>query len=93
MGGTGSAGLVASLRACRGAGAGKFGTGGAAIDCVGFSGQMHGAVLLDSRDELCDPPSSGATSGREPKFKELSELFGVDRLIQLTCNPHLLTSP
>ena len=50
---------------------------------------MHGAVLLDAQDEVvrsaiiwCDQ-RSGAQS------KKLEELFGLETLIQLTCNPPL----
>ena len=59
------------------------------IACVGFSGQMHGAVLLDSADEVvrsaiiwCDQRSAAQT-------RELEKLFGRDALIQLTSNPPL----
>ena len=59
------------------------------IACVGFSGQMHGAVLLDSADQVvrnaiiwCDQRSAAQTH-------ELEKLFGRDALIQLTCNPPL----
>jgi xylulokinase len=59
------------------------------IACVGFSGQMHGAVLLDSADDIvrhaiiwCDQRSQAQTN-------ELSEIFGREALIRLTCNPPL----
>ena len=67
----------------------KFGKGGASIDCVGFSGQMHGAVLLDSQNEVVRPALIWCDQRTEAQVQELSELFGVDRLIQLTCNPPL----
>jgi xylulokinase len=67
----------------------KFGKDGAAIDCVGFSGQMHGAVLLDSQDEVVRPALIWCDQRTEAQVRELSELFGTDRLIQLTCNPPL----
>ena len=71
----------------------KFGAGGTAdgaeIDCVGFSGQMHGAVLLDSQDEVVRPALLWCDQRTEAQVQELSDLFGVDRLIQLTCNPPL----
>src|SRR5579872_3119323 len=34
------------------------------LGAVGFSGQMHGAVLLNERDRILRRPSSGATSAR-----------------------------
>jgi xylulokinase len=59
------------------------------IACVGFSGQMHGAVLLDARDEVVRPALIWCDQRTAPQVEELSRLFGADRLIQLTCNPPL----
>jgi xylulokinase len=63
------------------------GAGGNEIACVGFSGQMHGAVLLDAHDDVVRPALIWCDQRTEPQVKELSDLFGADRLIQLTCNP------
>ena len=59
------------------------------ISCVGFSGQMHGAVLLDERDEVIRPSLIWCDQRTEAQSDELHKLFGRDRLIQLTCNPAL----
>jgi xylulokinase len=59
------------------------------IACVGFSGQMHGAVLLDQHDELVRPAIIWCDQRTESQVSELESLFGHDRLIQLTCNPPL----
>jgi xylulokinase len=59
------------------------------IACVGFSGQMHGAVLLDQHDEVVRPAIIWCDQRTEPQVRELETLFGSDRLIQLTCNPPL----
>ncbi|MGA8622356.1 MAG: xylulokinase [Candidatus Sulfotelmatobacter sp.] len=59
------------------------------IACVGFSGQMHGAVLLDAHDEVVRPALIWCDQRTEPQVQELSDRFGTDRLIQLTCNPPL----
>ena len=67
----------------------KLGAGGQAIGCVGFSGQMHGAVLLDSHDEVVRPALIWCDQRTEAQVQELSDLFGTERLIQLTCNPPL----
>ena len=67
----------------------KLGAGGEAIGCVGFSGQMHGAVLLDSHDEVVRPALIWCDQRTEAQVQELSGLFGTERLIQLTCNPPL----
>jgi xylulokinase len=62
---------------------------GEEIACVGFSGQMHGAVLLDSAGEVVRPALIWCDQRTEKQSRELSEKFGTDRLIQLTCNPPL----
>jgi xylulokinase len=59
------------------------------ITCVGFSGQMHGAVLPDSSDEVVRSAIIWCDQRSEAQSNELSELFGRDALIQLTCNPPL----
>src|SRR6266581_905278 len=59
------------------------------LACVGFSGQMHGAVLLDSADEVVRPALIWCDQRTEKQSRELAEQFGTDRLIQLTCNPPL----
>jgi xylulokinase len=64
----------------------KLGAGGDSIGCVGFSGQMHGAVLLDANDEVVRPAIIWCDQRTEPQVEELSALFGHDRLIHLTCN-------
>jgi xylulokinase len=62
---------------------------GEEIACVGFSGQMHGAVLLDSAGEVVRPALIWCDQRTEKQSRDLSEKFGTDRLIQLTCNPPL----
>ena len=59
------------------------------ISCVGFSGQMHGAVLLDANDEVIRPALIWCDQRTEKQSRELSDLFGTDQLIRLTCNPPL----
>ncbi|HEX4786663.1 MAG TPA: xylulokinase [Candidatus Sulfotelmatobacter sp.] len=59
------------------------------IECIGFSGQMHGAVLLDSRDEVVRKAIIWCDQRSEAQSNELSELVGRDNLIRLTCNPPL----
>jgi len=59
------------------------------IACIGFSGQMHGSVLLDSADEVVRPAIIWCDQRSEAQCHELEETFGRDRLIQLTCNPPL----
>ncbi len=59
------------------------------IACVGFSGQMHGAVLLDAADEIVRPAIIWCDQRSEAQSRELEEMFGRDTLIRLTCNPPL----
>ena len=59
------------------------------IACVGFSGQMHGAVMLDERGDVVRPALIWCDVRTGPQCRELTERIGADRLIQLTCNPAL----
>jgi xylulokinase len=59
------------------------------IACVGFSGQMHGAVLLDSNDEVVRSAIIWCDQRSEAQSQELEKLFGREALIRLTCNPPL----
>ncbi len=56
---------------------------------VGLSGQMHGAVLLDARDEVlrasiiwCDQRTGG-------QCVAITRKVGAEKLIEFTCNPAL----
>jgi xylulokinase len=64
-------------------------TDAADIACVGFSGQMHGAVLLDQSDEVVRSAIIWCDQRSEAQSRELEEMFGRDQLIRLTCNPPL----
>jgi xylulokinase len=59
------------------------------IDAVGFSGQMHGSVLLDAKDEVIRPALIWCDQRTANECQEISTLVGQERLIQLTCNPAL----
>src|SRR5438477_6156753 len=67
----------------------KSSLNGAEIACVGFSGQMHGAVLLDASGEVIRPALIWCDQRTEKQSRDLSQQFGTQRLIQLTCNPPL----
>jgi xylulokinase len=62
---------------------------GSDIACVGFSGQMHGAVMLDAADNVVRPALIWCDVRTEKQCQELTEKIGAERLIQLTCNPAL----
>ena len=59
------------------------------VACVGFSGQMHGAVLLDQSDDVVRNALIWCDQRSEPQANELEQMFGRDELIRLTCNPPL----
>ncbi len=59
------------------------------IACVGFSGQMHGAVMLDASDQVVRPALIWCDVRTEKQCHDLTEKIGAENLIQLTCNPAL----
>ena len=59
------------------------------VACVGFSGQMHGAVMLDEQDKVVRPALIWCDLRTEAQTRELTEKIGGERIIQLTCNPAL----
>lgn len=59
------------------------------IECVGFSGQMHGAVMLDAADAVVRPALIWCDVRTEKQCRDLTRKIGAERLIQLTCNPAL----
>lgn len=59
------------------------------IACVGLSGQMHGAVLLDEQARVVRPALIWCDVRTEKQSRDLTTQIGTERLIQLTCNPAL----
>jgi xylulokinase len=59
------------------------------IACVGFSGQMHGAVMLDESAQVVRPALIWCDVRTEKQCKDLAQQIGTERLIELTCNPPL----
>ena len=59
------------------------------IGAVGLSGQMHGSVLLDARDEVVRPAIIWCDQRTETQCSALTDKVGAERLIELTCNPAL----
>jgi len=62
---------------------------GAQIGCVGFSGQMHGAVMLDASDQVVRPALIWCDVRTQEQCDALTRTLGRERIIQLTCNPAL----
>ena len=59
------------------------------IGCVGFSGQMHGAVMLDASDNVVRPALIWCDVRTEKQCHDLTDKIGAEELIRLTCNPAL----
>ncbi len=57
------------------------------IGAIGFSGQMHGAVLLDESDEVLRPALIWCDQRTTEQCRELTEIIGAEKLIELVSNP------
>ncbi len=60
------------------------------IACVGFSGQMHGAVMLDENDRVVRPALIWCDVRTDEQCREINDRVGADHVIQLTSNPALV---
>jgi len=79
-------------RACQQAVRAVFLQSGVAADpvaCVGLSGQMHGAVLLDDTDEVLRPAIIWCDQRTDGECEWLDATIGRRRLLDLTSNPPL----
>jgi len=61
----------------------------AEIAGVGFSGQMHGAVLLDKQGDVLRPALIWCDQRTSAQCQWINDKIGPRRLIELTCNPAL----
>jgi xylulokinase len=59
------------------------------IACVGFSGQMHGAVMLEDSGQVVRPALIWCDVRTEKQCQELTEKIGAAKLIKLVSNPAL----
>jgi xylulokinase len=59
------------------------------IACVGLSGQMHGAVLLDRNDDVLRPALIWCDQRTAAECRYLNDTVGPHRLVELTANPAL----
>lgn len=57
------------------------------IAAVSFSGQMHGSVFLDERDEVLRPALLWCDQRTEKQCATITEKIGAERLIDLVSNP------
>lgn len=59
------------------------------VSCVGFSGQMHGAVMLDGEGKVVRPALIWCDVRTQKQCDDLTNQLGRARLIELTANPAL----
>ena len=57
------------------------------IGAIGFSGQMHGSVLLDESDNVLRPALLWCDQRTEKQCVEITEKIGAEHLIELVSNP------
>jgi xylulokinase len=65
------------------------GTNGAAIQAIGLSGQMHGAVLMDAAGAVVRPAIIWCDQRTEAECRWIESTIGTSRLLELTSNPAL----
>src|SRR5436309_12277624 len=59
------------------------------LKAISFSGQMHGAVLLDKHDDVLRPSIIWCDQRTSAQCVAITEKIGAQRLIEFTCNPAL----
>ena len=59
------------------------------IVAVGLAGQMHGAVLLDEKEEVLRPALIWCDQRSADECRVLNETIGEQKLVELTSNPAL----
>jgi xylulokinase len=62
---------------------------GREIAGIGLSGQMHGAVLLDGKNEVIRPAIIWCDQRSQAQADWFTERIGAARLKEITCNPAL----
>jgi xylulokinase len=72
---------TAAIRECLGA------VSAEEIGAIGFSGQMHGSVLLDENDRPLRPALLWCDQRTEKQCAEITAKIGRERLIELVSNP------
>ena len=61
--------------------------GAESITAIGFSGQMHGSVLLDESDKPLRPALLWCDQRTSKQCSDITETIGAEALIQLVSNP------
>lgn len=58
-------------------------------DAIGVTGQMHGSVFLDSKDEVIRPALLWNDQRTVTECEEIDTTIGHEELMRITCNPPL----
>ena len=67
----------------------KSGIDSSQISGIGLSGQMHGLVMLDEKDQVIRPAIIWCDQRTAKECVEITEKVGAARLIEITANPAL----
>jgi len=67
----------------------KSGVDTADIVGIGLSGQMHGLVMLDENNQVIRPSIIWCDQRTAEECRDIEELVGRERLIEITANPAL----
>ena len=67
----------------------KSGVGKEDVVSLGISGQMHGLVMLDEKDEVIRPSIIWCDQRTAKECEEITAKVGYDNLIRITANPAL----
>jgi xylulokinase len=59
------------------------------VQCVGFSGQMHGLVLLDEKHQVIRPSLIWCDQRSQPQVDAINSKVGEARVVEYTANPVL----
>jgi xylulokinase len=62
---------------------------GREVESIGLTGQMHGLVLLDDKNQVVRPAIIWCDQRTEEECREITEKVGERRMIELTANPAL----
>jgi xylulokinase len=84
-----------ALATAIGAALAQAGADGAAVEAVGLTGQMHGAVLLDARGEVLRPAILWNDQRTAAECDDIRRAVGPERLVEITGNDAItgLTAP
>ena len=67
----------------------EAGVSGDEVSAVGLSGQMHGSVFLDARDEIIRPTILWCDQRTQAECDWITEAVGAETVVAETCNPIL----